>query len=224
MCDYHIFLRLNSINIKKPGGSNIMKTKSIITLSFGLAIIIFTACQQAPQNELDLARSAVDSAKTAEANRYLAADFQAIQDSLNSAQASIEEQNSKTAFARKYDESKRILAVVTTMANEAVTKTQIRREELKAQNQVLLNEVKIMLEENKALVLKAPKGKEGKEAHNLIQQDLSAIEATVTEAESLITTGDILSANDKLTVSKQKAVSINEELNNAIAKASGGKK
>ena len=202
-----------------------MKTKFFVSmLSTGVAIFLLSGCQKAPQAEIDSAKASVEAARAAEANKYLAADYQAIQDSLNTALAMIEEQNSKSSLARKYDEPKRLLVVVNEMANNSVSKTQLRKDELKAQNDALINEVNAMLVENKALVLKAPKGKEGKAALDLIQQDIVAIEASIAEASSLITSGDILSANDKLTVAKEKAVAINTELNNAIAKAQGIKK
>lgn len=202
-----------------------MKTKFFVSmLSTGVAIFLLSGCQKAPQAEIDSAKASVEAAQAAEANKYLAADYQAIQDSLNTALALIEEQNSKSSLSRKYDEPKRLLVVVNEMANNAVSKTQLRKEELKAQNDALINEVNTMLEENKALVLKAPKGKEGKAALDLIQQDIVAIEASIAEAATLITSGDILSANDKLTVAKEKAVAINTELNDAIAKAQGIKK
>ena len=202
-----------------------MKTKFFVSmLSTGVAIFLLSGCQKAPQAEIDSAKASVEAAQAAEANKYLAADYQAIQDSLNTALAMIEEQNSKSSLSRKYDEPKRLLAVVSEMANNAVSKTQLRKDELKAQNDALVGEVNAMLEENKALVLKAPKGKEGKAALDLIQQDIVAIEASIAEAASLIASGDILSANDKLTVAKEKAVAINTELNDAIAKAQGIKK
>lgn len=202
-----------------------MKTKFFVSmLSTGIAIFLLSGCQKAPQAEIDSAKASVEAAQAAEANKYLAADYQAIQDSLNTAMAMIEEQNSKSSLARKYDEPKRLLVVVNEMSNNAVSKTQLRKDELKAQNDALLTEVNTMLVDNKALVLKAPKGKEGKAALELIQQDIVAIEASLAEAATLISSGDILSANDKLTVAKEKAVAINTELKVAIAKAQGIKK
>jgi hypothetical protein len=202
-----------------------MKTKFFFPLlTLGLAVILSTGCQKAPQAELDQANAAVAAANAAEVNRYLLADYQAIQDSLNLALAGIEENNAKSAFSRKYDEPKRLLIVVTEMSNQAVANVQSKKEELKAQNEVLLGEVNAMVEANKALIVKAPKGKEGKAALELIQQDLSAIEASVASATEQMASGDILAANDKLTVAKAKAEAINAELTAAIDKAKGVKK
>jgi len=196
-----------------------MKTKFFVTLLFiGTAILIFSGCQKAPQAEIDLANAAIDSAKVVEANRYLAAEFQAIQDSLNAAMANIEEQNSKSALGRNYNEAKRLLGVVTGLAQQAAANTAAKKEELKAQNETLSGELKVLIEENKALILKAPKGKEGKAALELINQDMAVIEASLADAAALTESGDILSANDKLTAAKEKATSISAELKEAIAK------
>ena len=196
-----------------------MKTQSYVTLLFiGTAFLIFSGCQKAPQAEIDMAKAVIDSAKTVETNRYLAAEFQAIQDSLNAALANIEEQNSKSALGRNYNEAKRVLGVVTQMAQDAIAKTDAKKEELKAQNETLSAELQTLIQENKALILKAPKGKEGKAALDLISQDLTVIETTVNDATTLIANGDILSANDKLNAAKEKATAINTELKEAIAK------
>ncbi len=197
-----------------------MKTQSFVTTLFiGTAFLIFSGCQKAPQAEIDMANAAVESARSVEANKYLAAEFIAIQDSLNAAMASIEEQNSKSALGRNYDEARRILGIVTQMAQDAVTKTDARKEELKIQNEALSAELQTLIQENKALILKAPKGKEGKAALDLISQDMAVIETTVNDAAALTANGDILSANDKLNAAKEKAVAINDELKTAIAKA-----
>jgi len=197
-----------------------MKTQSFVTTLFiGTAFLIFSGCQKAPQAEIDMANAAVESARSVEANKYLAAEFIAIQDSLNAAMASIEEQNSKSALGRNYDEARRILGIVTQMAQDAVTKTDARKEELKIQNEALSAELQTLIQENKALILKAPKGKEGKAALDLISQDMAVIETTVNDAAALTANGDILSENDKLNAAKEKAVAINDELKTAIAKA-----
>lgn len=199
-----------------------MKTKFFVALlSIGLAFIVLSGCQKAPQAEVDLALAAVDSARGVEADRYLNAEFLAIQDSLNAAMVGIEEQNSKSAFGRDYNESKRLLVTVKEKSDALISQTQIRKNELKAQNEVLINEVTTLLEEGKALVVKAPKGKEGKAALELIQQDIVVIESALYESSSLISSGDDLSAYDKLSAAKEKAVAINAELNAAIAKAKG---
>ena len=199
-----------------------MKTKFFIAmLFFGSAVFFLSGCQKAPQSEIDSAKSAVESAKSAEVDKYLAEEFQAIQDSLNVALAAIEEQNAKGSMGRKYDEPKQLLNKVTEMANNAVGNVQKRKTELKAQNEMLVVELKTLIEENKVLLAKAPKGKDGKAALDMISQDLTVIELTVTEATNLNSSGDILSAYDKLSASKIKANSIKSELTQAIDKTKG---
>jgi hypothetical protein len=48
-----------------------------------LMVVLATGCAKLPQVELDAATAALDSAKVVEANRYLADEFNALQDSLN---------------------------------------------------------------------------------------------------------------------------------------------
>ena len=199
-----------------------MRTKIFIAmLFFGSAIILLSGCQKAPQAEIDLAKAALESAKSAEVHRYLAAEFQAIQDSLNAALAAIEVQNAKGSLGRNYDESKQLLSKVTEMANISVSNVQKKKSELQSQGELLLSELKVLIDENKVLLAQAPKGKDGKAALDMMSQDMAAIESTLSEAAKLISGGDVLSAYDKLTASKNKATSIKNELDAAIAKAKG---
>ena len=79
-------------------------------------------------------------------------------------------------------------------------------------------EVKALVVENTALIAKAPRGKEGREALEAIKSDLAVAETTVTEVEALLANGDLIGSNDKIKAAKEKATSIKAELEEAIAK------
>ncbi len=196
-----------------------MKTKFFKGLLYFFVITFFlSGCQKAPKKEINQAKAAVESAQSAEANKYLAEDFQDIKSSMNAALALVESERSKSMFSRDYSESKRLLARVNEMSAQIIENTEEKKAELNKENESLVNQIKDLIGENKLLIQHAPKGKEGKAALDLISQDVSLIEMTVTEVSKLITEGDIISANDKLHAAKEKAVSINIELKEAIAK------
>jgi len=77
------------------------------------------------------------------------------------------------------------------------------------------------LTEAKALLKKAPKGKEGKEVLEAIQSEINAVETSMTDATNLLNTGKFMEAKDKLTAALQKVNQIKDELNQAIAKKKG---
>jgi hypothetical protein len=196
-----------------------MKNKILFSvLTLGLLVVLATGCQKAPQAQMDLAKSAVDSAKTAEADKYIPAEFNAIQDSLNMVLTNIETINSQSFWKRNYKPSAAQLDAIVVAANAAVTNAVAKKAEVKAKVETSLTEVAALVAEDKALILKAPKGKEGKAALEAIQQDLTAIETAISETNALYTAGEYMAANDKVTAAIEKANSIKTELTEAIAK------
>ena len=78
-----------------------------------------------------------------------------------------------------------------------------------------------LIEENNALLAKAPKGKEGTSALMAIKAEIAAIETSITEANTIYTAGEYLVALDKVKSANEKATAINVELTEVIAKYKG---
>jgi len=196
-----------------------MKNKVFFyVLALGVMILVASGCQKVPQAQLDLAKAALDSAKTVQADRYLPAEFNSIQDTFNLAVTTIETMKSQSFWKRNYKEAAAQLDRVKANADVVITNTAAKKEEVKKAAEAAIVEVNALVAENKELIKKAPKGKEGKAALEAIQADLTTIESTVTEATGIITQGDYLTANDKLSAAKEKALSIKAELQAAIDK------
>jgi hypothetical protein len=202
----------------------VMKTKSLlIVLLIGLVALFFTGCAKVPQEKVDAAKMAVEEAKTAEANRYLPQEFNAAQDSLNAATAEIEKQNAKFALFRNYDKAAKELDAAKMIADEAKVKTAVRKEEVKKETEGLLSEITMALEETKKLLKKAPRGKGEKAAVQMIESDLTAVEAGLGDVNNLLTSGDFLNARDKAQASLSKVNSLKTEIQTAIDKKKGKK-
>jgi len=196
-----------------------MKKNFLMLLAgLGAVAILATSCAKEPQMEIDAAKAAVEAAKAAEANRYVPAEFNALQDSLNSAMTMIEDQKSKFALFRSYKTPKAKLENVATLAAAVKDNAGIRKEEVKNEVQNALTETTTLIEEVKNLITKAPRGKEGKAAIEAIQGDLAMVEASLTEVTTLVNNGDYLTAQDKVNAAKQKAESLKMELEEVIAK------
>ena len=197
-----------------------MKNKIIVGLAtLGVVALILTGCSKVPQAELDAANSAIEAAKTAGADLYLPDAYTALQDSMKVITEKIELK--KTKMFRKYGEVKEKLSAVTLMANQVSEQTEVRKNEVKTEAQNTLAEVKTILEENKQLVAKAPKGKGGSAALLEIKNEISVIEGSVDEASKLLEANEFIAALDKVKAAKEKASSINAELKEVIAKYSG---
>jgi hypothetical protein len=194
----------------------IMK-KIFYVLSIVAVSLIFTSCAKPPQAELDAAKAALEQAKAAQADLYVEADFLAVQDSLNAVQVEIEAQSSK--LFKSYTKAKEKLVVVTTQATELVAKTEVRKEEIKTEVATAEAAVAVLIEENNALLAKAPKGKEGKEAIEAIKLDITGITTSAAEVPGLVASGDLLGAQTKINAAQQKATEINTELKSVLEKA-----
>jgi hypothetical protein len=129
----------------------------------------------------------------------------------------IEAQSSK--LFKSYGASKEKLATIATQATELVAKTDVRKEEIKTEVATAEAATQALIEENNALLAKAPKGKEGKEAIEAIKLDLTGITASVGEVSGLMANGDLLGAQTKVNAAQQKATEINTELKTVLEKA-----
>lgn len=187
--------------------------------SLVLMALLISSCAKVPTVELDAAKAAVESAKTIEANRYLPEEFNALQDSMVSAETAIETEKSKFFLSRSYSDIAVKLTAITTSTEELKTKTEERKAQVRDEVQTIVTAVTALVAENKELLKKAPKGKEGKAALEAIQNDITVIEASLNEVNTLVTNGDYLTAQDKVNAANVKATAINDELKAAIAKA-----
>jgi len=191
--------------------------KIFYVLSVVAVSVLFTSCAKPPQAEIDAAKAALEQAKTVQADLYVESDFLAVQDSLNAVMNEVEAQSSK--LFKSYGNVKEKLAVVTTQATELVAKTEVRKEEIKTEVATAEAATLALIEENNALVAKAPKGKEGKEAIEAIKLDIAGITASTGEVSGLVASGDLLGAQTKINAAQQKATEINTELKTVLEKA-----
>jgi len=191
-----------------------------IKLLSGIAIVglalVFASCQKYPQAEVDAANAAVENAKAAQANLYVASEFNALQDSLNTVLAAVEKEKSKL-FKNYKDEVAKLTAtseMATTVAANAVAK----KEQMKQECTATLGEITVLMDANKEMLAKAPKGKEGKAAMEAIQADLTGIETQVAEVNNKFASDDIIGALNQAKALKDKATSINTELTDVMSK------
>jgi hypothetical protein len=198
-----------------------MKRNILLTIAALAGMtIMFSSCAKLPEAEMANAKAAVEAAKAAEADRYVPAEYRAVQDSLNTAMTEVENQKSKFVLFRSYKKVTVKLNNVVTLANTVKENAGIRKEQVKNEAQQTLAEATTLVGEVKELILKAPKGKEGKEALEAIQSDLALVEASLAEVSTLINNGDYLTALDKVKAAKDKGASLKAELEEAIARKS----
>lgn len=195
-----------------------MRLRMLVPLVVVVALMFVAGCAKAPQAEMDAAKAAVEAAKTAEADRYVADQFNAAKDSLDAALAEIDQQNAKFALTRNYDKAAQLLQSAIATANAAAAAVAASKEQVRVEATDLITALGTAVTETKALMAKAPKGKEGKAALEAIGADLAAVEASAADANTALTGGDFMTARDKAKAAFDKVNALKDELEQAISK------
>ncbi len=194
-----------------------MKNKILLGLAAIAMVAVLASCGKKPQVEIDAANAAIAAAQTAEANVYLPGEFAALQDSMNAINAKIAEVDGK--LFKNYKEVVVKLADVKTLAETVVTNAAVKKDEVKKEAEGLLTNIKAVVEENAKLLPKLPRGKEGAAVIEQIKGDLTAVDATVAEAQSLFDKGTYMDALNKIKAATDKAASLNAEIKEVLTKA-----
>ena len=193
-----------------------MKNKILMGLATVAMVAFLSSCGKVPQVEIDATNAAIEAAKTAEATVYVPAEFAAVQDSMNAILADIETQKSK--LFKKFGPAKEKLAATLTLANQVAANAAVKKDAVKAEVTTLLTDIKTVIEENKTLITKAPRGKEGAAVLEQIKAEMTTIEGSVVEAQDLFDKGAYMDALNKVKAAQERAAGINAELKEAIAK------
>jgi len=207
---------LNKQSIKKVRK---MKNKVLMGLAAIAMVAVLSSCGKKPQAEIDATNAAIEAAKTAEAAVYVPAEFTAVQDSMNAVMADITAQESK--LFKNFKASKEKLATTLTLANQVAANAAVKKEEVKKEVEAGMTAIKAVIEENKTLMTKAPRGKEGAAVLEQMKTEMTTIEASVVEAQGLFDKGSYMDALNKVKAASDRATGINTELKDAIAKVKG---
>lgn len=194
-----------------------MKNRFFLVFATVAAVVLMTSCGKVPQADIDAANAAISTAKTAQADIYLPGEFAALNDSMTVITQSVEAQKSK--LFKNYKTVKVQAADLTTLAGQIAANAAVKKDEVKVEAETMLASVKTLLADNQALILKAPKGKEGKAVLDEIKGEMTVIETSINEAQVLYDGGtNYMQVRDKVKAANEALTAINTELNDAIAK------
>jgi len=195
-----------------------MKNRFFLVIATVAAVALMTSCAKVPQVELDAASAALESAKTVQTDVYFPAEFAALNDSLTVMLQNIETQKSKSA--KDFKAIKLNAEAITLKAGELAGQVEAKKAEVKAEAETMMAGAKTLLDEANALILKAPKGKEGKAVVDEIKNELTVIETSLTDTQALFDGGtNYVQVVDKLKAATEGLNGIIAELKEAMAKA-----
>lgn len=197
-----------------------MKNKFFLVVATIAAVAIMTSCAKVPQEAIDAAKAAIETAKTAQADIYFPAEFAALNDQLTVINQDIETQKSKTA--KDFKLVKTNADAIALQAGELTSKVEAKKAEVKAGAEGMMTGVTTLLDEAKALLLKAPKGKEGKAVLEQMKNEIAAVETSLADTKVLYDGGtNYVQVVDKVKAATDTLNGIIAELKAAIVKAGG---
>jgi hypothetical protein len=152
-----------------------MKNKVLMGLAAIAMVAFLSSCGKVPQAQIDATNAAITAAQTAEAAVYVPAEFAAVQDSMKAVTAGIEAKKSK--LFKNFSAEKLKLDATLAAATKVATDAAAKKDEVKKEVETSLAAVKTVIDENKTLITKAPKGKEGAAVLEQIKTEMTTIEA-----------------------------------------------
>jgi len=184
-----------------------------------IVVFAFTSCAKQPTQLMDQAKAALQSVIDAKGGIYAKDELNQLQGELQAALDAVTAQAKK--FFKKYGPAKEMLNKVVTDAESVKALIPARIAEAKAAAENSLNEAKAAVEQAKALLEKAPKGKGTKADIEAMKADLAGLETAMGDVQTSLTAEDYFGAKDKAEAIKTKAAAIVEQINAAIAKIKG---
>lgn len=196
--------------------------KRILMLVLAPVLVLAVGCSQAPTAKLSEAEKAVENAKAAGAQAYLAEDFAKLEGTLATAKKEMEEQNAKFALFRDYGKTEQLLESVKAEAPKLIEATAKKKAEAKEAAAKALEEAKEAVKKAQALVAKAPVGKD-RAAVEAIRNDAKALTASLDEIQKAMDKEDYLAAQAQAKAVQEKSAALSAEVQGALAKVGRAK-
>ena len=171
--------------------------------------VVMISCNKVPQLAIDNATAAVEALKTVEADRYLASEFTAINDSLTTVMAAIEAE--KTG-AKNFKPLTEKLEWIATTAETMKADAETSKAEVRTEVENVLAGLTTMVGQEKDLLGKVNINNRNRTAIETIQNEITVLESAVSEVNTLVSNGDYLTALEKVNVAQIKAPSIHNDL------------
>jgi hypothetical protein len=151
---------------------------------FGIAIAacacaLIVGCAKIPQQEINNAQNALESAKTAKAPMFAEEQFKTAQALVDSALADIRAQNTKSPFSHNYDKAKKMLLQSAATSEAAIAAVPPNKAKVFEEAKALFDKTKAMIDESNKWI-EEPLQKKNKVAI-VLKMKLTAAAASLPE-------------------------------------------
>lgn len=188
--------------------------KRMITGIFAVAmmVVVLAGCKVAPTAQKEAAQAALDSARVLEADRYFAAEFVVLEDSLNAAISNLEAQNALPSGQREFGPIADVLEWVTAEADTLILNVEARKAEVQAEVESGVAALTQSVEASKVALAATVKTARNRAALEAKQSEITVLESSVAEINTLVANGDFLTAHEKVTAAIEKATALQAQL------------
>jgi chromosome segregation ATPase len=193
----------------------------LLTALCGAAIV---GCAKPPTVEVDGAKAALNSAKTAEAQEYAADSWRAAESAVARLDSELKLQEEKMGLFRNYDTALQYATEAKQAADKAASDAAQAKERLKTQATTLISQTRAAIEEVKGLLATAPVGKGSQVDLAVMKSDLEGVESALPEIEDALTAGRYRDAIQKSEAAMQVVEDLKTDLMNAMAAKESARK
>jgi hypothetical protein len=188
-------------------------TKNLV-LVLAIALVL-TGCKQ-PTQLIDDAKAAIEDVTKAGADKYAADDLKKLNTDLTAALDEVNAQDKK--FLKKFGTAKEMLTKLKTDVDALKAALPAKIEAAKNAAIQLQSEAKAAIDEAKALLAKAPKGKGTAKDIEAMKAELTGAETAFAEIQTALDAQDYIGAADKAKSIKEKAAAVTSQVQAAIEK------
>lgn len=183
--------------------------------------VLIAGCSKPPEPEMAAAEQAAQMAQQSQAQKYAPQEWTMAQDTLNAAKAEKAAQDGRFALFRSYGKSKAMFESATALLNTAATNAKAEMERVRKETEEMLNMVRVELDSTAAMVANAPVGKDTKAEIELMKQDLTALQQTLSEAQAEFQRNNFDAARSKAQSIRDRVAAMKTQLEAAMAKRGG---
>lgn len=124
-----------------------------------LMATLLAGCSQAPTADLNATKTALDDARSSEADKYAADDFNPAQKAFDDAANEIAAQDKSFFLTRNYSKAQQLLQDAQAKAQTAQTAAKANKDKVKLEVETFTTETETAVQTAKAALAKAPEGK-----------------------------------------------------------------
>lgn len=189
-------------------------------LLYGILVLsVLAACSEQPVQEINAAKTAVDSAMAEGAEKYSPAEAKKVNEALIMATNEIKKEDSK--FIKNYSKAKQMLSDVKTDADNLKSGLAAKKEEAKKKAIAAEESAQAAVSRAKESLTNAMKSPKADLDIEVLSNNVKGLDDSLAEIRKLISTEDYTTALEKANVLRERAEGIAKESGKADEKEAG---